>query len=135
MLMQGAEQKGRSSRRGSFSKLSHPATIDSATNVSEAKLMTLRRGRRQASSQEREAPTQGDKENIVQATEHCEENVMQSPTPYWKVALERGISPTETRSAKKKKKKVENRKEDKASSVRALDFAPPGKDKKSAELL
>jgi hypothetical protein len=35
--------------------------------------------------------------------ENNSENVLQSPTPYWKVAQERGISPTETRSTKKKK--------------------------------
>jgi hypothetical protein len=29
------------------------------------------------------------------------ENLLQSPTPYWKGAKERGISPTETRSTKK----------------------------------
>jgi hypothetical protein len=32
------------------------------------------------------------------------ENLLQSPTPYWKVARERGISPTETRSTKNNKK-------------------------------
>jgi hypothetical protein len=42
----------------------------------------------------------GDKENKGKVA-----NLMQSPTPYWKVAQERGISPTQTRSAKKSSKK------------------------------
>jgi hypothetical protein len=63
----------------------------------------------------------GDKEN-----QRDVENLLQSPTPYWKVAKERGISPTETRSTKKSKKQPSD--EDDSQTNRAgrlLVFSPP----------
>jgi hypothetical protein len=90
-------------------RYSLPSTIDSSTHVTKEKaekVMMKRRTTRRQSTRARE-----NKENK-------EENVMQSPTPYWKVAKERGVSPTETRSTKKNKN----------VGGKKLNFSPPNKE-------
>ena len=113
-------------RRGSFSSQSHPSTISSSTHVSEDKVMRLKRHGLRSSSRSRplkesssSASNMKSNRNKGNAASHVNEtsndkkkkvegassNVLQSPTPYWKVAKERGgvCSPPETRSHKKKK--------------------------------
>ena len=72
-------------------RYSLPNTIDSSTHVTKekAEAMMNRRKTRRQSLRERDTKA------------NSNENVLQSPTPYWKVAKERGMSPPETRSAKK----------------------------------
>lgn len=92
-----------SSVASASSQQSFPATINSSTKVTKekvGKIMSRRMSRRQ--------PKTEDKENAT-------ENVLQSPTPYWKVAKERGTTtPPQTRSAKKQKR---------TPGAKALDFS------------
>lgn len=110
-------------RRSSTSKVasassrqSFPATINSSTKVTKDKLDTIMT-RRKRQSKRRAADL--DKENSSmngahQDKENSAMNILQSPTPYWKVAKERGnTTPPETRSTKKRK-----------CTSKRLDFSP-----------
>ncbi len=60
------------------------------------------------------------RQQVAMVDKENEENVMQSPTPYWKVAQERGTTtPPQTRSNKKRKK---------TAGAKKLDFVIAGGD-------
>eukprot|EP00934_Nitzschia_sp_Nitz4_P003577 Nitzschia sp. Nitz4//scaffold7_size249615//46813//49980//NITZ4_001150-RA/size249615-processed-gene-0.180-mRNA-1//-1//CDS//3329558361//3567//frame0 len=94
-----ARRMSNSSVASASSTQSFPATIESSTKVSKEKvgrIMSRRsiRGKQAAMPM----PPTDNKENVS-------ENLVQSPTPYWKVAKDRGgaNTPPETRSSKKRK--------------------------------
>lgn len=88
-----ARQMSNSSFASASGRQSFPATITSSTKVNKekiGKIMNRRKTRRQSAMEDKENDAVGDS--------------LQSPTPYWKVAKERGTNtPPETRSAKKRK--------------------------------
>ena len=107
----------------------------SSTKVSKETIMARRKTRRDSNaSMNRNAkqpspksvPTQdsGDKEND-EGNNVAVANLLQSPTPCWKVAQERGISPPETRSIKKSKKQPSNEDSNNTGGGTLLVFSPP----------
>ena len=99
-----ARRMSNSSVASASSMQAFPATIQSTTKVTKekvGKIMSRRKTRQQAMTE--------DKEN--------QQAILQSPTPYWKVAKERGgtTTPPQTRSAKKQKR---------TSEAKKLEFSP-----------
>jgi hypothetical protein len=87
-----------SSVASASSHQSFPATVNSSTKVSKAKVGKIMSRRKSIRQNAAENPKNIEKENTG--------NVLLSPTPYWKIAKERGTNrdtPPKTRSAKKRK--------------------------------
>lgn len=120
-------------------RYSLPATFDSSTKVTEEKIMARRKARSSAKASATASATTTATQTTTTTTAEAEKEndlpTIQSPTPYWKVARERGMSPTETRSAKKKKGKKREldpdedheRDIDRDGSGKVLSFSPSEK--------
>jgi hypothetical protein len=106
-----ARRMSNSSVASASSSQSFPATVNSSTKVSKAKVGKIMTRRKKSRIENQKS---GNKEN--------ESSVLLSPTPYWKVAKERGTNretPPKTRSTKKRK--TDQNDED----VGLMIFSPP----------
>ena len=115
-----ARRMSNSSVASASSHQSFPATANSSTKVSKAKVGKIMTRRKTARHTATENQTSVDKENG--------ENVLMSPTPYWKVAKERGTNretPPNTRSHKKRKTDRD------ADDTRLMLFSPPDQEANS----
>eukprot|EP00339_Tiarina_fusa_P000235 CAMPEP_0117027738 /NCGR_PEP_ID=MMETSP0472-20121206/20241_1 /TAXON_ID=693140 ORGANISM="Tiarina fusus, Strain LIS" /NCGR_SAMPLE_ID=MMETSP0472 /ASSEMBLY_ACC=CAM_ASM_000603 /LENGTH=1076 /DNA_ID=CAMNT_0004735053 /DNA_START=69 /DNA_END=3299 /DNA_ORIENTATION=- len=99
----------RQSSNSSLGSLNLPVSIKSSTHVTKEKAQKAMKSRRS---------TRG---KSMAEKKQKEKGILQSPTPYWKVAMERGMSPPETRSTKKKKRGTR------------LAFSPEDKENDSCE--
>ena len=101
----------RQSSNSSLGSLNRPVSINSSTHVTKEKAEKVMKGRRSSrpfSEANTRKPSSKDNKEANKPPLRKVENpqdVMQSPTPYWKVAKEKGkVSPRETRASAKKKK-------------------------------